>query len=246
MKDAWYATWFDTEDYHLLYEHRDNEEAKVFIDNLVHYLQLPINARVADVACGKGRHCIMLAQHQLDVVGLDLSENSIAYAKQFEEEHLRFYVNDMRHPSSINYYDAVFNFFTSFGYFATELENYKAARAFVAAAKHGGYIVVDFLNVFPIIAKMQQPITKTIERLGTVFEIKKLYEQKKFIKLIDAIKSDGSINHYKEEVQALELKDFEKYFAKFGASLVELFGNYHLDPFDGSTSERMIMIFKKN
>jgi hypothetical protein len=152
----------------------------------------------------------------------------------------------MRHPSSINYYDAVFNFFTSFGYFATELENYKAARAFVAAAKHGGYIVVDFLNVFPIIAKMQQPITKTIERLGTVFEIKKLYEQKKFIKLIDAIKSDGSINHYKEEVQALELKDFEKYFAKFGASLVELFGNYHLDPFDGSTSERMIMIFKKN
>ena len=50
------------------------------------------------------------------VTGGDLSENSIAYAQQFENDRLRFKVKDMRQPFR-NSYDAVFNLFTSFGYF---------------------------------------------------------------------------------------------------------------------------------
>ncbi len=43
-----------------------------------------------DLACGKGRHSITLNKLGFDVLGIDLSEESITYAKQFENEYLKF------------------------------------------------------------------------------------------------------------------------------------------------------------
>ena len=34
----WFAQWFDTEYYHILYKHRDFDEAEKFIKNLVDFL----------------------------------------------------------------------------------------------------------------------------------------------------------------------------------------------------------------
>ena len=56
----WFATWFDSPYYHILYKERNYREAQVFMDNLTHYLNLPEGATVLDLACGKGRHAIYL------------------------------------------------------------------------------------------------------------------------------------------------------------------------------------------
>ena len=47
----WYASWFDTPYYHILYKDRDYDEAQVFMDNLTHYLNLPEDAKILDLAC---------------------------------------------------------------------------------------------------------------------------------------------------------------------------------------------------
>src|SRR6478736_3856513 len=78
----WFASWFDTPYYHILYKDRDEEEAEFFMDNLVHYLNLPEEAKILDLACGKGRHAFHLIQLGFDVTGADLSVNSIR-----SEEH---------------------------------------------------------------------------------------------------------------------------------------------------------------
>jgi 2-polyprenyl-3-methyl-5-hydroxy-6-metoxy-1,4-benzoquinol methylase len=54
------------------------------MDNLTHYFNLPEKAKVLDLACGKGRHSIYLNQLGFDVIGADLSENSIAEANKNE------------------------------------------------------------------------------------------------------------------------------------------------------------------
>ena len=54
----WFASWFDSPYYHLLYQHRDDNEAKQFIGHLTEALDLPQGAKVLDLACGKGRHSI--------------------------------------------------------------------------------------------------------------------------------------------------------------------------------------------
>ncbi len=78
----WFAKWFDTKYYHILYKDRDYQEARMFIDNITSYLNLPEKAKVLDLACGKGRHSIYLNKLGFDVVGADLSENSINEAKK--------------------------------------------------------------------------------------------------------------------------------------------------------------------
>jgi len=78
----WFASWFDTPYYHILYKERNYREAQIFMDNLTHYLNLPEKAKVLDLACGKGRHAIYLNQLGFEVIGADLSENSIAEASK--------------------------------------------------------------------------------------------------------------------------------------------------------------------
>ena len=51
----WYASWFDTPYYHILYKDRDHTEAQVFMDNLTNYLNIPEGGKILDLACGKGQ-----------------------------------------------------------------------------------------------------------------------------------------------------------------------------------------------
>ena len=120
----WFESWFDTKYYHILYKERNDEEAQLLMDNLTHYLNLPEDAKILDLACGKGRHAIYLNSLGFDVTGIDLSENSIKEASQFANEKLHFKVHDMRETCNEKY-DAIFNLFTSFGYFEDDTDNYK-------------------------------------------------------------------------------------------------------------------------
>ena len=44
--EQWYASWFDTPYYHILYKERNYREAQLFMDNLTQYLNLPEKAKV--------------------------------------------------------------------------------------------------------------------------------------------------------------------------------------------------------
>jgi SAM-dependent methyltransferase len=118
LKDIenWYTSWFDSPYYHILYKNRDDKEAGLFMKNLTSFLNLSTSSKILDLACGKGRHSKYLNQLGYHVTGIDLSPQSIVYAKQFENDKLFFEEHDM----SLTYpqkFDAVFNLFTSFGYF---------------------------------------------------------------------------------------------------------------------------------
>ena len=74
------------------------------------------------------------------VTGGDLSENSIAHAKQFENDSLKFKVKDMRMPFN-NQYDAIFNLFTSFGYFEDDQEDILVLKNIKNGMKENGVVV---------------------------------------------------------------------------------------------------------
>ena len=121
-KTDWFTAWFNTPYYHILYKNRNDEDAQFFMRNLTNFLALAKNAHILDLPCGKGRHSVYLNSLGYTVTGGDLSENSINHAKNFENETLYFEVFDMRKPIK-NTYDAIFNLFTSFGYFDEDEED---------------------------------------------------------------------------------------------------------------------------
>ena len=143
--ENWFSTWFDSPYYHILYKNRNEEEAQVFMDNITHYLNMPENGTILDLACGKGRHSIYLNKLGYQVTGVDLSENSIATANESSNETLQFITHDMREPWNETY-DAVFNLFTSFGYFDTHEDNIKTLKAIKDSINEYGFGVIDFFN----------------------------------------------------------------------------------------------------
>ncbi|HBK82868.1 MAG TPA: SAM-dependent methyltransferase [Flavobacterium sp.] len=236
----WFASWFDTKYYHILYKDRDNKEAQVFMDNLTHYLNLPEQAKILDLACGKGRHSIYLNSLGYHVTGADLSENSIREASKFENETLHFKVHDMRNVSNEKY-DAIFNLFTSFGYFENSHDNVTTLKAIHNSLNEYGFACIDFMNVDFVIENLVANEIKTVENID--FYIKRYVKENHIYKEIQ-FEDDGQKFHFTEKVQALRLTDFEKMMAESGIFLLDIFGNYKLQPFVKNKSERLIMIFK--
>ena len=236
----WYASWFDTPYYHILYKDRDHEEAQVFMDNLTNYLNLPEDGKILDLACGKGRHSVYLNSLGYDVTGVDLSENSIAYAKQFENENLHFEVHDMCKPYNKKF-DAVFNLFTSFGYFEDEADNLRTIQAIQADLNEFGFGVIDFMNSDYVINNLVPEDSKTVE--GIEFHQKRYVKEGYLIKDI-TFEDKGETFTFQEKVRVLTLKDFEVLFEQAGVFLLDVFGDYKLRKFDKNTSERLVMIFK--
>ena len=240
QSNKWYASWFDTPFYHILYKDRDYAEAENFMSNLTSYLNLPEQAKILDLACGKGRHSVYLNSIGYDVTGVDLSENSIKYAKQFENERLHFKVHDMCKPFNETF-DAVFNLFTSFGYFENEDDNLETIKAIKADLNDYGFGVIDFMNTEYIIDTLVAEDIKTVD--GIAFLQKRRVENGYIIKDI-SFTVDGEDYKFQERVKAFSLQDFELLFEKAGVYLIDIFGDYKLNKFYKKSSERLILIFK--
>jgi len=238
----WFKDWFNSEHYHLLYKNRDFTEAEQFIRNLLRHLQLRNDAQVMDLACGKGRHAIQVNELGFNVLGIDLSEESIAFAKQFSKEGLKFETGDMRNLGHLSEFDLVLNLFTSFGYFREEGENAKVINSIADSLKSKGTLVLDYLNVNKVIPAL--PNREEIKREEITFHIKKKIEDGFIVKDIQFVDQQTDHN-YQEFVKLIRLKDFENYFSLSGMKIVETFGNYNLEAFDAETSDRLILIAEK-
>ncbi|WP_312902571.1 class I SAM-dependent DNA methyltransferase [Chryseobacterium taichungense] len=238
----WFESWFDTPYYHLLYNNRDYTEAENFIIKLTADLQLAPNSKIIDLACGKGRHSVFLNKLGYDVLGLDLSRQSIEFDKQFENETLVFKVHDMRNPIEAEPMDAVFNLFTSFGYFDQESDDKKVFNSVYNALKPGGFFVLDYLNE-EFVRENIIP-ESTLIRGDIEFKITKKIEGRHIIKDI-RFEDNGKPYHFFEKVKLHTLEAINSYAEECGFERIKIWGDYQLNEFDKESSPRCINLFKK-
>jgi len=238
----WFETWFDSEYYHKLYKNRDGVEAERFINNLISHLKLPVESNVLDLACGKGRHSFFLNQKGFITTGVDLSPNSISCANQFKNNTLHFEVKDMRESFCKNEFDAIFNLFTSFGYFDSKTENLKVLIAIEDMLKESGVFVIDFMNAKKVIDNLVENETKTIDDIG--FKLSRFYRNGNIEKHID-FNDKNEAFHFEEKVQALFLKDFEMLINQTNLKIDSIFGDYNLNAFNEDISDRLIIVGRK-
>ncbi|MCR9183454.1 MAG: class I SAM-dependent methyltransferase [Flavobacteriaceae bacterium] len=237
--ENWFTSWFDTPYYHILYKDRDYDEALIFMEKLTGFLKLKRGETILDLACGKGRHARSLNELGYDVTGVDLSPASILYAKGYENDTLHFDVHDMCKPYHKKF-DAVFNLFTSFGYFENEHDNLRTLTAIKADLKLTGKAVIDFMNVNYVISNLVEKETKTVDKI--TFHIHRYVKDGYIIKDI-SFKENNENYFFTEKVKALTKEDFLDYFDKAGIELLFTFGDYNLGAFDKEHSPRLILIF---
>lgn len=235
----WFTSWFNTPYYHILYKERDSLEAHAFMHNLTRYLNISEEGHILDLACGKGRHSIYLNSIGYQVTGLDLSADSIAFAKQYENDRLHFDVHDMSKPYHQKF-DAIFNLFTSFGYFEEEDDNLNTIKAIKANLKENGVAVIDYMNSNFVINNLVSENERMID--GITFKLKRQLIDNYIIKDI-SFEVESESYHYQERVKAFSLENFKDMFNKANLQLLDVFGDYKLNPYHKETSERLILIF---
>jgi len=239
----WFKHWFDSEYYHELYGHRDEQDAEHFIENLVARLQPVKGSSMLDMGCGKGRHARLLNSLGFDVTGLDLSESSIKAAQQYNNNGLRFSRHDMRLPFKRNMFDYVFSFFTSFGYFETEKENHDVIHSLSTAMKPSGTLMLDYLNV--AFCEAGSSMLQKKQYGATNFSIIKWGTATHFHKQI--VVEDPRREYpliFEEKVAKFRLPDFDRLFRMHNLRIDEVFGDYQLNSYHEPTSPRLILFVK--
>ncbi|MCE2711277.1 MAG: methyltransferase domain-containing protein [Cryomorphaceae bacterium] len=244
MQKEWFAEWFDTPYYHILYKNRDDAEAEKFISNLLKYLSIPKGSKVLDLACGKGRHSQTLFKHGYEVTAVDLSQNSIQTAKETvgNNVNITFEVRDMREAFTENTFDAVFNLFTSFGYFDSLEDNQKVIDSTKKMLVKNGLLIIDFMNAKRVVNELVPQEVKTVD--GIEFSIRRNYDGAHITKDIKFYTEDREFK-YSERVQALQLNDFSTLLENSGFEILHTFGDFDLNPYHAETSDRLIIVAKK-
>jgi SAM-dependent methyltransferase len=146
----WFEQWFG-EEYHALYPHRDDEDARRAVALIRSVVPWGPGDRILDLACGPGRHAAELARWRVgggggeQVIGFDLSRAMLRRARERSRGPL--VRGDMRAlPFRDGSFALAVNLFTSFGYFLDEEENRRVVSQVAAALAPGGHFVLDYLN----------------------------------------------------------------------------------------------------
>lgn len=260
---AWYREWFG-EEYLGLYSHRDEQEAEAHVDFVERQLGERRPGAVLDLACGAGRHTAVLRRRGYRTFGVDLSLTLLAHARRLPRA-----AGDMRSlPFAPGSFDWVLNFFTSFGYFEKERENFLVLEEIVRVLAPRGRFLIDIMNAARTVQHLQ---AREVQRLDCrqvddgaresrrprpaassrecdadvqTVEIERWYDAatKRINKRIRVQAVGGGLPRtFLESVRAYQPEEVTIGLHWAGLEVTGLFGNFQGDP-HGSDSERLILV----
>jgi len=239
---SWYKDWFG-EDYIDIYTHRNEQEAENFICTLDKTLSFSPNQKLLDLCCGAGRYSIALAKKGCQVIGLDLSEFLIERAKRDSQKSgvvVDFIIRDMRDIPYTDYFDGVFNMFTSFGYFRKDAENERVIQAVSVSLKQNAWFILDLLNRDFVFENFVQSDICTKGEV-TIEQYRYFNKETNRIEKDIKLKKNGVCKKYKESIRLYSKNEIETIFRKYRLTTEFIFGNYDGSSFN-SKSPRMILI----
>jgi 2-polyprenyl-3-methyl-5-hydroxy-6-metoxy-1,4-benzoquinol methylase len=245
MNTNWFESWFNTEEYLNVYRHRNESEALKHIDFILENTMIPPGSSVLDMACGPGRHSLILAKKGYDVTAVDLSENLLCVAGRLSEKaglNIQFQKFDLREIKIDKKFDLIINLFTSFGYFEKDEENYKIFDVALKHLEYNGKFVIDFLNKKYLIKNLIEYSEDIL--LGRKIIQRRSIVEDRIIKNIE-IETNGSSKFFYESVKLFSPEQLIFALNDRGLFVDRIFGDFEGNVFDPESSERIIIIAVK-
>jgi SAM-dependent methyltransferase len=244
-RDPWYESWFG-EEYLALYPERDDREAERQAEFVLGLLG-PYAARgrggVLDLACGTGRHAVVLSRGSARVTGLDLSAPLLARARARRADPAPAFVRaDMRRlPFASGAFGAVVNFFTSFGYFDDPADDVRVLSEVARLLAPGGAFLSDVFNATRVLASLVSREEKTVA--GERVAIRRSWDPaSRRIEKEITMGTGPSSRTYRERVRVYLREELEALHRDARLSVVAAFGDFDGSPFDARRSPRLILL----
>ncbi|MBN1292086.1 MAG: class I SAM-dependent methyltransferase [Candidatus Latescibacteria bacterium] len=237
----WYKRWFG-EEYLLVYEHRNIQEAEYEIQRIKDIIGLRGDEHVLDLCCGPGRHDSAIAELGCSVVGLDYSMPMLKIAREsapYESTYPLYVRGDARHvPFKDEAFDVVLNLFTSFGYFTDE-ENKELIVTIARVLKPGGRYLIDYLNPKQVIENLVEVSSRNKEGM-------KITEKRHYDRTTGRIEKtiflqwDENSQTFHESVRLYEPEEMRAMIRNAGLGNTTMLGSVDGEPYS-PTSQRMIL-----
>jgi SAM-dependent methyltransferase len=134
--------------YDIVYRDKDYAREVEAIGRLFERYKTGTIKSVLDLGCGTGRHAILLARSDLDVVGVDQSDAMLEHARKLAQESkpgnsLTFIKGDVRDFDAGNTFDAALMMFNVLGYMTSNDDLLAALRSVRRHVRDGGLFVFD-------------------------------------------------------------------------------------------------------
>lgn len=244
-RDPWYASWFG-EEYLALYPNRDDLEAARQAQ-FAYGLLAPYAAKgrggILDLACGTGRHAVVLSRGGFPVTGVDLSAPLLSRARARKAEPDASFVRaDMRRlPFGSGSFGAVVNFFTSFGYFDDPADDLRVVGEVGRVLATGGAFLSDVFNAPRVLATLVSHEEKTVA--GEWVSIRRRYDSatRRLEKEI-TMGSGSAARVFRERVRVYLRDELEAIHRSAGLRVVAAFGDFDGSPFEARRSPRLILL----
>lgn len=241
----WFEDWFG-EEYLLVYDHRNVEEAEreaAFIQKL---LDLKENETVLDLCCGNGRHDFPFVRMGCRVVGLDYSMpllKSACACTPADCESPDYIRGDARNlPFENGSFDVVLSLFTSFGYF-DDSENRALIGSMARLLKPGGRFYIDYLNPVKVAEGLVKESSR--EKNGmTIHEKRNINSFTKRVEKTITLNRGGESKVFNESVRLYTKDEMLEMLRGAGLTVNEVLGSINKEPYSDS-SDRMILYGSK-
>jgi SAM-dependent methyltransferase len=244
-RDPWYASWFG-EEYLALYPERDDLEAErqaAFAFGVLRPYASKGLGGILDLACGTGRHAVVLSRRGTPVTGVDLSAPLLARARSRRAEPLPGFVRaDMRLlPFASGSFGAVVNFFTSFGYFDEPADDERVVREVDRVLAPGGAFLSDVFNASRVLATLVSREEKTVA--GERVSIRRRYDEAtRTVEKEITMGTGPGARTYHERVRVYLREELEALHLGGHLAVRAAFGDFDGSPFDPRRSPRLILL----
>ncbi len=240
LDENWFASAFDAL-YPIIYAHRTVEAASAESAFAIAQLELTDTSSVLDLCCGNGRHMVHLLRHTPHVTGLDYSPDLLGFARTQLGASGRLLRGDMRAIPFEGAFDAVANFFTSFGYFQDYAENLSVAQGIARALKPTGRFFVDYLNPEYVRNHLDPESRRSAEDLE-IREQRWVDEATQRVNKVTEVTRDGQhVSRSSESVRLYSPAELDALLDEAGLRVEARYGNYDGSPVSAAHPRQIIV-----
>jgi SAM-dependent methyltransferase len=202
------------------------ERSDADADVIARLLALEPGMRILDVPCGDGRIGGRLAQRGGAVTGIDREKRFLARARsQYREA--TFELGDMRALGYAGEFDAVVNWFTSFGYFDSAT-NDAVLAGFARALRPGGQLVLELHNPWHFARAVEVgggDAASLLERGGDLLADQVRYDEQAGISVTDRfVVRNGRVRRQEFSLEQVPAPKLVARLRRAGFGRVELYG----------------------
>ena len=238
---AWWESWFG-EEYLELYPHRGKDDARREVAFALDRLG-PEPAPILDLCCGNGRHSLRFVERGFIPVGLDYSAPLLELAHA-RNQSIPLVRGDMRAlPFADRSFQSVVNFFTSFGYFVSELDNLAVVREIERALRPGGRVLCDTFGLAHALSRLIPEERRNTG--GREYRIRRGWDShtRRIEKEIE-VRRGASTETFRESVRAYTREELTNMFETAGLVVESTWGDFDGSP-SGPDSPRLILLAHK-